>query len=299
MSADQRNVPDWFGADPVPANLGRTSEKGWEVEARWNGIIGKDLKYYITLMYSNSQDRIDYIEDPELTPAYQKLAGYPIGQQHAYIDKGPITSWDEMYTGVKGTKEPNNFIPGMLQLTDYNGDGVVDENDLVPYGYSNHPLHTVSLTLGSEWKGFSATVQFYGSMGTTLQQGEYLFTGPHYYSVVDRSVVSDLWLPASNPNGNYRVPVYNLGGDVNNSGTYNMVDGTMWRLKNAEIGYRFSGVALTKLGIGSMRLFVNGNDLWLFSYLNEDRETGDVRANDNTLKYPMTKRINMGVKIEF
>jgi TonB-linked SusC/RagA family outer membrane protein len=299
MSADQRNVPDWFGANPVPANLGRTSEKGWEMEVRWNGMISKDLKYYVTLMYSNSQDKIDYIEDPELTPAYQKLAGYPIGQQHAYIDNGPITSWDEMYTGVKGTKEPNNFIPGMLQLTDYNGDGVVDENDLVPYGYSNHPIHTVSFTLGAEWKGFSAMVQFYGSMGTTLQQSSYFFTGPHYYSVVDKSIVSDLWLPASNPNGSYRAPVYNLGGDVNNSGTYNMVDGAVWRLKNAEIGYRFSGAALTKLGIGSMRLFVNGNDLWLFSYLNEDRETGDVRANDNTLKYPMTKRINMGIKIEF
>ncbi|MDR2057892.1 MAG: TonB-dependent receptor [Dysgonamonadaceae bacterium] len=299
LPAEMRNIPDWFGADPVPSNLGRTSANGWEVEARWNSNIGSDFKYYVAVMYSNSQDRIDYIEDPELIPAYQKLAGYPIGQQHAYIDKGPITNWDEMYTGVKGTKEPNNFIPGMLQLVDYNGDGVVDENDLVPYGYSNHPLHTMNLTAGVEWKNLSFMIQFYGSTGITLQQSEYLFTGPHYYSVVDKSIVSDLWLPAANPGGNYRAPVYNLGGDVNNTGTYNMVDGTMWRLKNIEIAYRFGGTYIKKLGINGLRVYLNGNDLWLFSYLNEDRETGGTRANDNIQKYPMTKRFNIGVNIEF
>jgi len=299
MDAAQRHIPDWFGANPVVANLGRTSEKGWELEVRWNANTAFDLKYYASAMLSNAQDKIDYIEDPELTPDYQKLAGYPIGQQHAYIDNGPITNWDEMYTGVKGTKEPNNFIPGMLQLVDYNGDGVVDENDLVPYGYSNHPRYSLNFTLGAEWKGFSAMIQFYGTTGTTLQQADYLFTGPHYYSVVDKSIVDDLWLPNTNPNGSYRVPVYNLGGDVNNSGTYNMVDGTMWRLKNAEIAYRFSPLSLKKIGIESLRIFINGNDLWLFSHLNEDRETGDVRANDNTQKYPMTKRFNMGMKIEF
>ena len=299
MSADQRNIPDWFGANPVPSNLGRTSEKGWEVEARWNETIGSDFKYYITVMYSNSQNKVEYIEDPELTPKYQKKAGFPIGQRYAYIDNGPISSWDEMYTGVKGTKEPNNFIPGMLQLVDYNGDGVIDENDWVPYGYSGYPRHSMNFIAGATWKDFSVMIQFYGTTGTTLAQGAGEFSGPHYYSVVDKSIVSDLWLPQLNPNGRYHAPVYNLGGDVNNSGTYNMVDGTIWRLKNAEIAYRFSNSSLKNIGIESLNVFLNGNNLWLFSYLNEDRETGGVRDNDNTRKYPMTKRYNMGFKIEF
>ena len=299
MNASQRNVPDWFGANPVPTNLGRTSEKGWELEARWNETTKFGLRYYATAMLSSSKDKIEYMEDPELTPAYQKNAGFPIGQQHAYIDNGPITSWDEMYTGVKGTKETSNYIPGMLQLVDYNGDGVVDENDWVPYGYSNHPRYTMTFILGAEWKGFSIMVQFYGTTGTTLAQSDFLFTGPHYYSVVDKGIVNDLWLPNTNPGGSYRAPVYNLGGDVINPGTYNMVDGTMWRLKNTEIAYSFSGNYLKKVGIEQMRVFFNGNNLWLHSYLNEDRETGGTRDNDNTLKYPMTKRFNMGVKLEF
>ena len=299
MDADMRNIPDWFGDKPIPSNLGRTSEKGWELEARWNATTGFGLKYWVTAMFANARDRVEYMEDPELTPEYQKQAGFPIGQQHSYIDTGPVTNWDEMYTGAKGTKEPENFIPGMLQLVDYNGDGVIDENDWVPYGYANRPRHTLNFTLGAEWKGFSIMAQFYGTTGINLAQSAGEFSGPHYYSVVDRSIVGDLWLPQVNPNGKYHAPVYNLGGDVNQSGAYNMVDGTMWRLKNAEIAYRFSTPALKKVGIQNMRVFINGNNIWLYSHLNEDRETGGTRDNDNVQKYPMSKRFNMGVKIEF
>ena len=302
LDSNMRNIPDWFGANPLAANLGRTSEKGWELETRWNASTSFGLKYFATAMYSNSRDRVEYKEDPELSPAYQKQAGYPIGQQYANIDTGPVTNWDEMYTGVKGINQPGNYIPGMLQLVDYNGDGVINENDLVPYGYSNHPCHTMNFTLGVEWKGFSVMLQLYGATGINLAQEEFLFPSTNLYSVVDKSIVGDLWLPTTNPGGTYRAPVYNMGGDVANSGTYNMVDGTMWRLKNAEIAYLFSGSALQKIGIRNLRVFVNGNNLWLYSHLNEDRETGGVRDNrdnGNANKYPMTKRFNMGVKLEF
>ncbi|MDR1667811.1 MAG: TonB-dependent receptor [Bacteroidales bacterium] len=299
MNAAQRNIPPWFGADPVPANIGRTSEKGWELETHWNDKIGNGIKYYASAMVSHATDRIEYMEDPELTPDYRKKAGFPIGQQHAYISSGVVSSWDEMYTGVKGTKEPTNFIPGMLQMVDYNGDGVVDENDWVPYGYTNHPQYTMSFTLGAEWKGLSVMVQFYGVTNSNLAQSAGEFTGPHYYSVVDRSIVGDMWLPQQNPDGAYHVPMYNIGGDVLHSGTYNMVDGTMWRLKTAEVNYRLNGKSLKLTFIDNIRIFFNGNNLWLYSHLNEDRETGGTRDNDNVQKYPMLKRFNFGVKIEF
>ncbi len=299
MSADQRNVPPWFGADPVPANLGKTTEKGWELEARWNHTTAKALNYYFTAMISQASDRIEYMEDPELTPAYQRKAGFPIGQQHAYIDSGVVKSWDEMYNGARGLKEPNNFIPGMYQLVDYNGDGVIDDDDWVPYGYSDHPQYTFSFTAGLEWKGLSVMLQFYGARNSTLGQAAGEFSSPHNYSVVDRSIVGDFWLPRSNTNGSYHVPTYMLGGDVINSGTYNMVDGTLWRLKTAEVAYRFSGKSLKSFGIEGLRVFVNGNNLFLWSHLNEDRETGGTRDNDNVKKYPMSKRINLGVKVEF
>lgn len=82
-------------------------------------------------------------------------------------------------------------------------------------------------------------------------------------------------------------------------GQLQLVDGTQWRIKNAELAYTLTAERLRKAGITSLRFYISGNNLWLFSHLNEDRETGGTRTNDNVMKYPLTKRYTFGVKIEF
>lgn len=72
MSASQRNIPPWFGADPVAANIGKTKERGWELEMRYNNSTKFGLKYYATAMFSHGKDEIVYMEDPEFTPASRR-----------------------------------------------------------------------------------------------------------------------------------------------------------------------------------------------------------------------------------
>lgn len=74
----------------------------------------------------------------------------------------------------------------------------------------------------------------------------------------------------------------------------------MWRLKTAEVAYKVEHQKLEKAGIRSVSLFLNGNNIFLWSHLNEDRETGGVRDHDShRSKYPITRRFNFGAKIEF
>lgn len=298
MSASQRNIPPWFGADPVAANIGRTKEKGWELEAKYNNKTNFGLSYYASTMFSYGRDEIVYMEDPEYTPAYQKKAGFQIGQQYSYIHSGVITSWDQMYTGVAVENTSGNNV-GMLQLVDYNGDGVIDSNDIVPYGYPNRPQYMMNFSLGAEWKGISLSVQLYGTRNSTLYRSAGEFSSPHDYTVIDTSIMGDMWIPGSQDSGTYHHPVFKGSGAAVMVGSFNMVDGTIWRVKNAEIAYTLQHAKLARAGIGSLRFFINGNNLWLFTHLNEDRETGGARDNDNTLKYPLTKRVTMGLKIEF
>src|SRR5690606_6938934 len=53
-------------------------------------------------------------------------------------------------------------LPGNYHILDYNGDGVIDAEDSVPYGYSGAPQNTYNATLGFDWKRFSIFAQFYG-----------------------------------------------------------------------------------------------------------------------------------------
>ena len=298
MNASQRNIPPWFGANPVAANIGRTHESGVELEVKWNHKLSNGLRYYINTMASYAQDMVDYMEDPELTPSYQKKAGYPIGQQHVILSDGIIKSWDEMYTSVTGENYSQAVI-GMYRLVDYNGDGVVNTNDNVPYGYANHPQYNFSITVGASWKKWSAMIQFHGTRNCTLIQAESEFSSPYYYSVIDTDVAADMWIPGMNPNGTHHIPTYMLSGNATSNGFYYLKDGTQWRIKNAELAYRVDNGFLKKIGINKMNIFLNGNNLFLYSHLNEDRETGGKRDNDHVSAYPITRRINLGVKIEF
>ncbi|MEN6363270.1 MAG: SusC/RagA family TonB-linked outer membrane protein [Bacteroidales bacterium] len=295
MSADQRNIPPWFGADPVAANIGKTKEHGWELEAKINGKTPFGLNYFITSAASFAKDEVIYREDPELSPAYQKNAGYQIGQTRSLLNQGIIESWDEMYTGVMALNNPLANV-GDFRQVDYNGDGYIDANDVVPYGYTNHPQYTLNFSFGGEYKKMSLLVQFYGTMNSTLQQSLYEYSAPYYAAVVDRSLYEDMWFPNNPHSGSYKAPSFMTS---SSTGNYSFKDGTMWRLKNVELAYTFQNETLKDFGITSLRVFLNGNNLWLYSHLNEDRETGDTRsAHDQAVKYPMTKTYNMGFTIE-
>lgn len=196
MKAEQRNIPPWFGTSPVAANIGRTHESGWELEAHWNHTLKNGFNYYMSAMIGHAKDMIDYMEDPLFALDYQKKAGFPIGQHTNMKNDHVITSWDDMYTGVSGDKMQDAVI-GMDRMVDYNGDGITDLNDVVPVGYSNHPEYNMNFTLGLSYKNFSCMIQFYGTRNCNLRQAPSEFSAPAYYSVVDRDVAADMWIPGS------------------------------------------------------------------------------------------------------
>jgi len=296
MSAEQRNIPPWFGADPVAANIGKTKEKGWELEVKIRGTTSQKLNYFASAAISYAKDEVIYEEDPYLLPLYQKNEGYQIGQTRSYLNEGVIQSWDEMYTGVMWLNNPQ-AMPGNFRQIDYNADGYIDANDVVPYGYPDHPQYSMNYSIGCDYKGFSLLIQIYGTTNSTLEESIYEFSSPYYASVVDRQLYNDIWLPGYPRSGSYRHPSFMYS--ANNIGNYKYKDGTMWRLKNVELAYQFQNKFLKELGVNSVRVFLNGHNLWLYSHLNEDRETGGTRINDNVLKYPMTKTYNMGFNIQF
>ncbi len=299
MSASQRNIPPWFGADPVAANIGKTKERGWELELKYRDKTSFNLNYYATAAVSYAKDEVVYAEDPFLLPDYQKKEGHQIGQTFSYLNDKVITSWDDMYTGVMWLENPQ-AVPGMYRFIDYNGDGYIDGDDYAPYGYPDHPQYSFNFTVGGDYKGWSLMVQLYGTRNSTLQEWIYEFMEPEYASF-DKYLLNNVWLPDNaNYNGTFRHPTFMFSSNTTTIGSYQFKDGTMWRLKNIELAYNFHNQALNSVGIKSLRLFLTGNNVWLFSHLNEDRETGGVRnVHDNTIRYPMTRSFNAGFNIKF
>ena len=71
----------------------------------------------------------------------------------------------------------------------------------------------------------------------------------------------------------------------------NLVDASMVRLKMVELSYRLPAKACRKIGLKGLRIYVNGNNLYLWTKMADDRDFG----SGNRGAYPTLKRFNVGL----
>src|SRR5699024_10809888 len=88
--------------------------------------------------------------------------GKAIGQYFSHVDQGFYDSWDELYATTPFNTNDGAKLPGGKYIVDFNGDGIVDSDDSIPYGYSGTPQNTYNTTVVFDWAGFSGYGQFYG-----------------------------------------------------------------------------------------------------------------------------------------
>lgn len=296
MSAGSRTISPYFGQSAVVANLGETKGKGYELELSLKNTFGRHLRAFLTATHTGAFDKIIYMEDPPLLPAYKKREGFPINQTASQINAGYVNNWDDVYSAPGFLSGNTERMPGEYRIVDYNGNGTLDADDVAPYSYPrDRPQHTYGLTFGGDYKGLSLTVQFYGIYNVTRQYSWQVFpfgntvkTGP-----VMEEFAYNSWTP-DNTDAKYRSMLVFLQ-SAQSLGTFSYVDGSFLRLKTAEIGYALSPAKAKFLGVNSLRFFLNGNNLFLWSKTLDDRE--GVDTSDPI--YPLVKRFNFGVTVKF
>ena len=80
-------------------------------------------------------------------------------------------------------------------------------------------------------------------------------------------------------------------------GTQYLCDGSYMRLKNVEVAYTFTQPWIQRLGLKNLKVFLSGNNLWLWTRMPDDRESnfgGNHTASNGA--YPTFKRVNLGVR---
>jgi len=291
--ADRLDVPSYFGAAPPSANLGRMQSHGYELELRVNKKLGRDWRLWGNFNMTHAVDKVIDRVDPELLPDYQKSAGKALGQATTFVNQGMYNTWDQLYGSTTWDQTDDQKLPGNYNIIDYNGDGVINTYDQIPYGYSNVPQNTYNATAGVEWKGFSAFVQFYGVNNVTRQV---VFTS----LASKRDAAWDEGALWSKDNTTNVLPMPRWNTTPNGSyeaGARYFFDGSYVRLKNMEIAYTFTSGWIKKLGVQNLKLYVNGDNLWVWTRMPDDRESnfaGTGWASQGA--YPTVKRYNFGLK---
>lgn len=287
-----RSVPTYYGMTPPSANLGETESKGYELELRVNKVFANQLRLWGNFNMTHAQNKITAYEEPELLPAYQKRVGYAVGQDHANLTSGFANTWDDVYGTTAFNTNDNQKLPGMYDVLDYNGDGIIDSNDSAPYSYTGSPQNTYNATVGMEYKGWAFFMQFYGVTNVSRYVA-FNSLNKNLDTVFDEGV---FWTK-DNVNADAPMPRWNSTPSYAEGVRFHY-DGSFIRLKNMEVSYTFKGGLLNSLGINSLRLYLNGNNLWVWSRMPDDRESNFAGTGLGSQgAYPTVKRFNLGCKI--
>ena len=292
ISGSNRSVPSYYGAWVTPdINKGKIKNHGFEFEIRFNKVLKNGMRFWANCNYTYAHNEIISKDDPPLIPAYRKAEGYSQGQIWSFIDNGFIGTYDELYSTPEREKDDSQVLIGDHYIVDFNGDGKVDEtNDQAPYGYTMNPEHTYNATIGWEWKGFSCFAQLYGVTGVTRDVGLTSFNNK-LLTVYDNGT----WWNPVDADGDVVVPRFNTQVSYND-GTQYLFDGSYFRLKNVEVAYTWTKGWIKKIGFSSLKIYLNGNNLFLITKMPDDRESnGNFSGGGGA--YPTVRRFNLGFKL--
>ncbi|PWG06757.1 SusC/RagA family TonB-linked outer membrane protein [Polaribacter aquimarinus] len=290
----QRSVPDWFGQAPPDFNAGKVEVRGFEVVLGANHTFENGVNVYGNFNFTQAKDLVIAREDPVFRPEHQKLAGFPIGQSRTAIPGDIMTNWDDVYMSTPKIANQNLTRVGYYDVVDFDGDGIYNSNfDNAPFGYASRPQRNWSATIGARYKGWNVSAQLYGTQNasrqfsnqTFTQQTPLIFTQDLNYWTVDT------------PNNTDTQPRYQADGATNPRD--NWLDASLTRLKAVSVSYDIPKKICEKIGIKKLRLFANGNNLFLWSNLPDDREfntSGDATSKGD---YPTLKRFNIGFNMNF
>ncbi|WP_226334025.1 SusC/RagA family TonB-linked outer membrane protein [Echinicola marina] len=293
LMSSGRSVPSYYGANAPAANLGRVETEGYEFTIGLNHIFDSGIRLWGDFSMTHAIDQVIKRDDPELRPDYQKNAGYQLGQYRSHISAGYYNTWDELYGSPQHNTNDMAKLPGSYYIVDFNGDGVVDSFDSAPYGFSGVPQNTYSTNLGIEWKGLSLYLQFYGVNNVTRDVSLTSLAGGLNIVYDEGSYWSKENTGADSP-----LPRWRSQPSSYNNGPRYLYDGSYLRLKNAEIAYNFQSDWVRNLGMNNMRLYINGNNLLLWTDMPDDRES-NFGGPSYQGAYPTVKRINLGLNVTF
>ncbi|WP_345192481.1 TonB-dependent receptor [Algibacter agarivorans] len=289
-----QTLPDFFGATPPDINTGIVEIRGYEIVLGSNYTFDNGLNLFGDFNFTQAIDKVIRRDDPFLQPDYLKDASFNIGQRRTAIPAGILTSWDDVYMSTPQNANQQNTRVGYYDVVDFDGDGVYNNNfDNAPFGYPNQPQRTWAATLGAKYKGFSISAQLYGT-----QNASRLFSNNTFSNSTPLIFTQDLdYWTVDTPNNTDTQPSFGVPGGTNPRD--NWLDASLTRLRAVSLSYDIPKKTCEKLGLKKLQVFANGNNLFLWSNMPDDREFNTSGETQSRGDYPTLKRFNFGFNMNF
>ena len=283
-------------------NQGRVKNHGFEVTLNWEDRIG-NVHYNISPNVSFARNQV--IEMLEVKPMYDYLSrtGLPVGQRFGYeLFEFYQPGTEDRYMEAYGKPMPDQNIAlkyGDCVYVDLNDDGIIDQNDQHPIGYTDNPELTFSLNTGIHYKGLDFSMLWTGADHVSRTLNGYFRDqfGSTNTSALTQWVADNSWT-TDNPDATLpRISFTNRVHNNRDSQAW-MINSRYVRLKNVELGYTFNKPKFMPF-FNYIRVFASGQNLLTFSTFDGNDPEAPGSGLDFGVRYPMTRVVNMGVQVNF
>lgn len=301
-------IPGTVGANLPQENLNNDRNFGYEIELQHRNRVNA-LNYFVTGQMSATRSmRTDWLETPA-NNSYHKWKNRTSGRYNniwwARESGGMFTSYDEI-RHIFNRPVGQGTLPGDWWEVDWNGDGVIDDNDQHPIATEGLPLFNYGISTGVAWNNFDFTMNFQGSFGVYASYGEILTEALPFNGHNTLTWFMDRWHPKDRDAdyfhpGTEWIPGYYpiTGRDGRRSGSNAVHNASYIRLKTLELGYTLPKKVIAKVGLNNLRVYVSGYNLLTFSPLrNVDPERPGGAAAD-FYSYPVNRTFTFGGSLKF
>ena len=283
-----------------PVNLGKLQNKGFEFKLSYDGSVD-NFTYSVGVNGGYAKNTIKYWNETPGIPSYQTTTGRPYQAFLAYQydgvfrDQADIDANTINYSGITGT-----LRPGDMKFKDVNNDGKITKDDMVRSEKTNRPQFTGGVNINLGYKAFDLTILFQGAAGGLQYVGQtesgdignYLKYAYDHRWTIDNPSSTDPRL--ANRNNTYYTNLTNA--DSPGANTYYLKSNNYLRLKNIELGYNLPSEIGSKIGVGNLRVYVNGLNLFTIDKI----KIWDPEATStNGQYYPQSRVLNAGVRVTF
>ena len=303
------NIPEEAGFVTNPyTNIGGMESWGFDGNITFNHNFTKDFGMTVRGNWTFARNNVTYWEQSGVVYPYQSFVDVPYGVQRGLISLGLFKDQADIESSPVQTYS-SDVRPGDIKYKDVNGDGVINDDDIVPLSYSNTPTLQYGFAAEFRYKQFTASIFFEG-----VGKVQYFYGGSGYYPFAWETrgnvlnIVADQknrWTPreysgdASTENPNARFPRLTYGENKNNNraSTFWLADGRYFRLKNIELSYRFTSAWLRdKISVQNATLSLVGENLHVWDKV---KLWDPEQASSNGAVYPLQRKFTLQLNVTF
>ena len=301
----QKKIPLYTGFPDMTINGGTVLNTGVELETSYrfatgpvNWSLGANASYIKNTVVDQGPDRegLNQLGGGMGGQISFRENGYPYGYFYGYKTAGVFQTDAEAANSnqnVGGTPHA-----GDLRFQDISGpdgvpDGKIDANDRTMIGDPN-PDWTFGFNLALNWNGFDASAFFQGVAGNQIYR---LYRRPN----ITLGNFGAEWMGRWHGEGTSNtIPRVVEADEVNYQiSDFFVEDGSYLRFKVAQLGYTLPESLTRKIGVGSLRFYLQGENIFtLTKYRGYDPEVGTRLGLDGGT-YPQARIFSAGVNVKF